>query len=60
MKLDISPLVLEEVLDCLLTRVRWYTLRGYVRSIPESTRLAFNYLCDALNKPDERPWQRLR
>ena len=49
--------VLEEALDCVLTRVRWYTLRHY--KIPDATALAFNYLCNVLGKPHERPYMRI-
>jgi hypothetical protein len=57
----VPPTVLEESLHCLLTRVRWYVVRGHGdRDIPESTRLAFNYLCDALGKPNVAPWNRIR
>lgn len=56
---DLSALVLEEALDCVLMRVRWYWTRGHRREIPESTRLAFNRLCDVLGKPDEAPYVRI-
>jgi hypothetical protein len=55
----LSALVLEEALDCVLTRVRWYVLRGHDAAIPKATRRAFNCLCDALGKPHENPWKRL-
>jgi hypothetical protein len=58
MKTDISRLVLEEALDCVRLRVSWYEKRGY--DAPESTRLAFNMLCDVLGKPDEKPYTRIR
>ncbi len=58
---EVSLLVCEEALDCILVRVRWYYTRGFgVRDIPESTKLAFNYLCDVLGKPDARPYERIR
>lgn len=61
MKFNVPTLVLEEALDCVLTRVRWYVARCHADSdIPESTKLAFNYLCDALNKPHENPWKRIK
>ena len=54
---DPNVLALEEGLDALLTRVRWYT----VRRVPVPTRVAyaFNRLCDILGKPDEAPWTRV-
>jgi hypothetical protein len=54
------PSVLEEALDCVLTRVRWYTVRNRMDSLPEATKLAFNRLCDVLAKPDKPPWRRIR
>lgn len=61
MKADISVLVLEEALDCVLVRVNWYVRRCYAdEDIPEATRLAFNRLCDVLDKPDSRPYTRIR
>lgn len=61
MKIETSTMLLEEALDCVLTRVRWYTTRCYAdSSIPESTKLTFNFLCDALGKPHENPWKRFR
>jgi hypothetical protein len=59
MKPDISLLVLEESLDCVLMRVRWYWSRGHNKAVPESTRLAFNRLCDVLGKPDAPPYERI-
>jgi hypothetical protein len=50
--------VLEEALDCVLGRVRWYVTRRHV--IPEATKRSFNYLCDVLNKPHEAPWTRIK
>lgn len=58
MKVDISALVLEEALDCVRLRVSRYEKRGF--DAPESTRLAFNVLCDVLGKPDAKPWTRVR
>lgn len=49
---------LEEALDALLTRVRWYVTRHY--EVPKRTRAAFNRLCDVLDKPNEKPWGRFR
>lgn len=49
--------VLETALVCLLTRVRWYTVRAI--RVPASTALAFNELADTLGKPDAAPWSRI-
>lgn len=57
MKVDISLLVCEEALDALLLRVSWYTKRGH--DVPERLRLAFNFMCGVLNKPDALEWRRL-
>lgn len=57
MKVDIPKLILEESLEALLLRVRWYTVRHY--TIPNQLKLAFNYLCAILAKPDEKPWHRI-
>lgn len=58
---EVPNRILEEALDCMLVRVRWYVMRGHHdRDIPEMTRLAFNYLCDVLKKPDSSPYGRLR
>lgn len=48
---------LEEALDALLTRVRWYWCRHY--PVPHKTASAFNMICDFLGKPDEAPWERI-
>lgn len=56
----IPDVVLEEALDALTMRVRWYWSRGHKKAIPEGLRLAFNYLCDALEKPNSMPYERLR
>jgi len=57
MKAEISRLVIEEALDCVRLRVSWYEKRGF--HVPESTRLAFNMLCDVLGKSDEKTWRRI-
>lgn len=54
-------LVCEEALDALLIRVRWYSLRRYGdKSVPERLKLAFNYLCGVLDKPDAPPYRRIK
>lgn len=49
--------ILEEALDALLVRVRWYTVRG--KAIPTITAVSFNYLADVCGKPDSHPWKRI-
>jgi len=54
--ISLPVIVLDEALDALLTRVRWYTVRGY--KIPGETKLAFNSLCDVLERHGD-PWSRI-
>lgn len=56
MTVSLPVIVLDEALDALLTRVRWYTVRGY--KIPGETKLAFNSLCDVLERHGD-PWSRI-
>lgn len=49
--------ILDETLDALLTRVRWYVSRHY--EVPRRTAVAFNYFADVLGKPNEQPFKRL-
>lgn len=49
---------IEEALDALLARVRWYQSRRH--RFPLRVALAFNRLCDETNKPNDRPWTRIR
>ncbi len=48
---------LEVALEALLTRVRWYVLRGH--RVPAETALAFNEIADLLDKPNTDPWRRV-
>lgn len=54
----IEEAVLEEALEALLTRVRWYVCRHY--HVPTSTAIAFNRAADVLGKPNVRPYVRLK
>lgn len=49
---------LEVALEVLINRVRWYELRGY--AVPDRTAAAFNEFANALEKPNVRPWTRIR
>ena len=49
---------LEEALDALLTRVRWYACRPWTK-IPPRTAAAFNRIADVLGKPDRGCWSRI-
>lgn len=53
----VDAAALEEALDALLARVRWYWSRRY--PVPHKTASAFNMICDYLGKPNERPWTRI-
>jgi hypothetical protein len=55
---EMNTVILEEALDALLTRVRWYVSRRH--KVPWRTARAFNMFCDVLGKPDEKCWARLR
>lgn len=48
---------MEEALDALLTRVRWYTVRRLV--IPLRVARAFNAFADQCDKPNTVPWERI-
>jgi hypothetical protein len=54
----LSTATCEEAIDALLQRVRWYVTRGH--DVPERVGLAFNQLADALGKPHNDPWSRVK
>lgn len=49
--------ILQESLDALLVRVRWYTARRI--RVPTKTAYAFNMLANWLGHPSQSPWTRI-
>lgn len=48
---------LEEALDALLARVRWYVVRH--KKVPRRLARAFNAFADACEIPNEAPFKRI-
>jgi hypothetical protein len=57
--MNIPTTFVEEALDALLTRIRWYYARGHTTASPRATGRAFNYFCDLLDKDHDPPWTRV-
>ena len=57
MIVQVDTAILDVALDALLTRVRWYVLRGY--RVPAMAASAFNEIADLTDKPHTVPWERI-